>query len=313
MRVTEATTKRLFAVSGNVCAFPKCSIPLVDGESGKVTGRICHIRARNPAGPRYDSGQSDEDRNAFENLILLCPIHHDVIDADDVAYTVERLQAMKQAHEERWQNQASTLPPGLAGALVSLSNINVEQGSILVALNQAGAQIAQTITNINRVDSAKEAILEPVVRRVPQQHPPEYSTLEVRLRNVGNARPNNARVTLRFSESMHRHNTQDGLKQIRNGWVECERDTRFFEDQNAFDHLYPGDTLQQTVLAIHYYLEPAKALESTGEFEIQVRCGDNPPFLSRMTFGQFSALAPHTWYVLGPAGEQTYSEIVPAE
>ena len=64
-----ATIKRLFAVTGNKCAFPRCPLALVDEASGKVTGRICHIKARQVGGPRFDRDQSDDERNAFENLI----------------------------------------------------------------------------------------------------------------------------------------------------------------------------------------------------------------------------------------------------
>ena len=83
------TIKRLFAVSGNTCAFPGCNIPLVDATSGKVTARICHIKARQPGGPRYDAQQTEDERHAFENLVLMCPMHHDVIDSDAETYTVE--------------------------------------------------------------------------------------------------------------------------------------------------------------------------------------------------------------------------------
>jgi hypothetical protein len=51
-----ARGKRLFAMSRNRCAFPNCQQPLVD-QGGKVTGRICHIRAGQPGGPRYDAAQ----------------------------------------------------------------------------------------------------------------------------------------------------------------------------------------------------------------------------------------------------------------
>jgi len=85
---TTATVKRLFAVSGNLCAFPKCQVPLVDLVSGKVTGRICHIKGRKPGSPRCDLRQTDAERHSFGNLVLMCPIHHDVIDADEASYTV---------------------------------------------------------------------------------------------------------------------------------------------------------------------------------------------------------------------------------
>lgn len=97
---SSCAVKRLFALSGNRCAFPGCPNLLVDS-SGKVTGRICHIRGRSPGGPRYDPTQSEEARHSFGNLVLLCPIHHDVVDGDEVIYSVKRLLLMKQEHEAK--------------------------------------------------------------------------------------------------------------------------------------------------------------------------------------------------------------------
>ena len=69
-----ATIKRLFAVSGNRCAFPGCTTPLVDPTSGKVTGRICHIRARNPQGPRHDPDHPDVARDVNNLGSVLCDL-----------------------------------------------------------------------------------------------------------------------------------------------------------------------------------------------------------------------------------------------
>ena len=52
-----------------------------------------------PKGPRYDPNQTVEERHAFGNLVLMCPIHHDVIDDDPDSYTVERLRSIKTTHE----------------------------------------------------------------------------------------------------------------------------------------------------------------------------------------------------------------------
>jgi len=101
-----ATVKRLFAVSGNRCAFPGCALPLVDEASGKVTGRICNIKADSPGGPRYDPEQSEEERHGFANLVLMCPLHHDVIDSDVETYTVENLLEIKARHEARYAGGA---------------------------------------------------------------------------------------------------------------------------------------------------------------------------------------------------------------
>jgi hypothetical protein len=145
---TVATVKRLFAVSGNQCAFPKCQVPLVDPASGKVTGRICHIKGRRPGSPRYDPRQTDAERHSFENLILMCPIHHDVIDADEESYTVERLQRIKAAH--RATHPRSSEPPDDVARqfLASIEDNIVIDGSIIFTQNQIGGQVAHSIINV---------------------------------------------------------------------------------------------------------------------------------------------------------------------
>ncbi|HEX3069107.1 MAG TPA: hypothetical protein VHX14_11070 [Thermoanaerobaculia bacterium] len=309
-RVTEATAKRLYAVSGNACAFPRCPLPLIDPASGTLTGRICHIRARNPKGARYDTLQTDEQRNSFENLILMCPIHHDVIDADEKSYTVERLLQLKQDHESN-AHPAIFLSDETARSLISLSEVNVQQGSILLAVNQSGGQIAHTITNIHPFVAEKAAVLEPLILRVPHELRSEFSTLEVRLRNIGAAKPADARVTLLIPERMNRHSYQEGHKATRDGWVECERDNRYFRDQDLFEQLYPGDITRQSIFGFHYYLEPETAAASTDHFEIQIRSGDQPAVISRLTFAEFTALPQKAWHVLRPVQGKSYSEVVP--
>ena len=77
---SQAVIKRLFAHSGNRCAFPKCASPIV--QETVVVGEICHIKAASPQGPRYDPGQTAEERHGYDNLILLCANHHTIIDDD---------------------------------------------------------------------------------------------------------------------------------------------------------------------------------------------------------------------------------------
>lgn len=143
-----ATTKRLFAVSGNECAFPKCTSTLVEPASGKVTGRICHIKGRNPGGPRFDPEQGDAERHAFENLLLMCPIHHDVIDADEDSYTVARLQAIKSAHEASHPKRQEPSDDVARQFLASIEGNLVIGGSIIFTQNQLGGQVAHAITNV---------------------------------------------------------------------------------------------------------------------------------------------------------------------
>lgn len=157
-----ATIKRLFAVSGNLCAFPGCRANLVDGTTGKVTGRICHIKANRSGGPRYDSEQSEDERQGFENLLLLCPIHHDVIDSDIESYTCERLRRMKESHENR-QREQIPIDDSLAMQLAAtIDTGKITDGSVIVNVNQQGGQVAHSITNIGYQPKQipKEAIPE---------------------------------------------------------------------------------------------------------------------------------------------------------
>ena len=92
------TLKRLFALSCNRCAFPGCESPIVEN-TGTVTGIVCHIKARKRKGPRYDSAQTEEERHAFGNLILMCARHSKQIDSEPQRFTVETLLDVKDIHE----------------------------------------------------------------------------------------------------------------------------------------------------------------------------------------------------------------------
>ena len=106
MAISVTTARALATLSGNVCAFPGCFAPLYDTTHGVWVGEICHIRAKSPGGPRYDSTQTDEERDGFHNLILLCSTHHKLIDDPShlSKFTVEVLTQYKQQHEAQSHN-----------------------------------------------------------------------------------------------------------------------------------------------------------------------------------------------------------------
>lgn len=135
---TVTTIKRLFAVSGNLCAFPRCKNPLV--HDGVVTGEVCHIRGRRSGAPRFDESQNDDDMHEFENLILLCPLHHSIIDADETAYTVERLVSMKRDHANKGQPGPEVSDGVVHQLLATINNVRSN--------NQAGG-ITAGVVNIH--------------------------------------------------------------------------------------------------------------------------------------------------------------------
>lgn len=130
-----STIKRLYALSGNRCAFPECDTTLVDQASETLTGEICHIRARRPGGPRHDPGMGSDELHAFENLILLCATHHKVIDSDPESFTAEMIFRMKAEHEGRHKGGS---PPGdevVKALLASLARAITPGGTMPPAHN----------------------------------------------------------------------------------------------------------------------------------------------------------------------------------
>jgi hypothetical protein len=145
---TEKTIKLLFALSGNICAYPGCEIPIVE-RAGIVTGEICHIKAKHTGGPRFDPAQSEEDRQAFANLILLCRHHHKVIDSEPELYSVDALTDMKSIHENV-AGRPETQQDGFFAKILlnDFRRISVTNNSGNVAINSPGAMQARTI-NVN--------------------------------------------------------------------------------------------------------------------------------------------------------------------
>jgi hypothetical protein len=70
---------RLFAKSGNHCAFEGCSNNLFNAE-GVFIAEVCHIEAALPGGERFNAAKSNEQRREESNLILFCKEHHKVTD-----------------------------------------------------------------------------------------------------------------------------------------------------------------------------------------------------------------------------------------
>ena len=66
---------------------------------GLLIGEICHIEALASGGPRYSSEKASEKTAGIDNLILLCPTHHRLIDSQPFIYTADWLRRAKQIHE----------------------------------------------------------------------------------------------------------------------------------------------------------------------------------------------------------------------
>ncbi|HEY3853670.1 MAG TPA: hypothetical protein VGO67_04670 [Verrucomicrobiae bacterium] len=92
-------------------------------------GEVCHIRAQNAGGPRFDSKQTEEKRHSFENLILLCSVHHRVVDDQLGTYSVELLSDMKEMHERDGDIELSMEAARMAQKLIEQSQITINAAS----------------------------------------------------------------------------------------------------------------------------------------------------------------------------------------
>ena len=131
---SKKTLKILFALSRNQCAHPKCTNnviePATDSSDAAVIAQICHIYAVSTDGPRGKAGLTDKELNSPENLILLCPNHHTVVDKQFETYPAEMLKQWKQDHEYKAvEDQLST----------SLDNVpsNVFDPSLVLIFQQS--------------------------------------------------------------------------------------------------------------------------------------------------------------------------------
>ncbi|MCO5949843.1 hypothetical protein [Mucilaginibacter flavidus] len=98
------TLNRLFAISGNECAFQGCTHSLFD-EEYEFIAEICHIEAAMPDGERFNPLQTNEERRALANLVGLCHQHH--VKTDNVTkYPVPVFQQLKRDHEARFLDPA---------------------------------------------------------------------------------------------------------------------------------------------------------------------------------------------------------------
>lgn len=89
-----------------------------------------HIIADSPDGPRGDVVLSPQLAQAFENLMLLCPTHHKLVDDNPDRYSVDLLREYKREHEERIEHLTSISEAAKTHLVVFRDNIGDRTPSI---------------------------------------------------------------------------------------------------------------------------------------------------------------------------------------
>lgn len=98
-----------------MCSYCRCELILeaTDADRVSLIGEMAHIVGHSNQGPRPDGAFPSEQRNKYENLILLCPSHHAMVDKQDSTYTVEGLRKIKDDHERWVSDQTRSAVPGV--------------------------------------------------------------------------------------------------------------------------------------------------------------------------------------------------------
>jgi hypothetical protein len=104
--LSERSRRVLWARTAGRCQYAGCNKSLIgdliSGAEDKNFGFVAHIVADTPTGPRGDTVRSPLHSDDVANLMLLCHVHHKLIDVDAVAeHPEDRLVEMKAAHETR--------------------------------------------------------------------------------------------------------------------------------------------------------------------------------------------------------------------
>lgn len=97
-RISDSTKKLLYVKSGNQCTI--CKATLIYDNTSNIS-EICHIEAINEDGARFNPNLTDEYINSYDNLILLCPRCHAIVDnkLNKANYSVDFLKQLKYNHE----------------------------------------------------------------------------------------------------------------------------------------------------------------------------------------------------------------------
>ncbi len=106
-KIPAAVVQAVWASSGGYCQNPNCNTRLlrffVDGSLIHIR-ELAHIIGASDSGPRSDQTQHGLDKNAYDNLIVLCPSCHTEIDKTPRMFPPELLRGWKRDHESRINN-----------------------------------------------------------------------------------------------------------------------------------------------------------------------------------------------------------------
>lgn len=132
---SDATIRMLCVRSAGRCQFDGCNEFLFQDEITLTNGNfsnVAHNVASSPGGARGDLVHSHLLSDNIDNLLLLCPKHHKLVDDHPDIYTEECLREMKQKHEKLIYEQCEMIGKPSSEILMFSSPI---KGKLEVSIN----------------------------------------------------------------------------------------------------------------------------------------------------------------------------------
>lgn len=101
----------LWGRAASRCSLPTCRIELVidpiETDDPSLVGEAAHIVGEKQGSARWDSALTDAQREKYANLILLCNVHHKLVDDHEKDFPIEKLRQLKSEHEN-WVRSSLT-------------------------------------------------------------------------------------------------------------------------------------------------------------------------------------------------------------
>lgn len=136
-------SRLLLAVrAGGICEFDSCRAYLFEHHvtlDAKNFSEAAHIVAWSDGGPRGNAARP-VDINNVDNLMVMCPRCHKLVDAEPERFTVALLKSYKDAHEERMRHLTS-LAPDMKTSVVQLKTL-VRGQAVDIPLTEVTAAVA---------------------------------------------------------------------------------------------------------------------------------------------------------------------------
>lgn len=191
--VSITIVKALFAASPNVCAYTGCDEKLTAPAWKEANAEIAHICGERPGAPRFDPAMSVDERNSYDNLMLLCPKHHKLIDRlDPDCHTVAVLREMKAKSElhgstsRAWATDVELVRFALLlmRSLASGDSPGVSQTGPRLQVQRSGQQVV--MTNVGTDVAVSIVVIDSDVEKSPVLLGELPPTLPARARfNIG--------------------------------------------------------------------------------------------------------------------------------